>query len=62
MQSRNGKIRMRATRAFVGIDRPQIKGLIAGMLNPRESPAACMVIPATMEGRLSLVRYPREGF
>ncbi|MFZ2959322.1 MAG: HEAT repeat domain-containing protein [Candidatus Ozemobacteraceae bacterium] len=56
MQSRNGKVRMRATRAFVGIDRQQIKSLIAGMLQSSSSRQRAMVIPATMLVDFSLVR------
>lgn len=56
MQSKHGKVRMRATRAFVGIDREQIKSLIAGMLSSSSSRQRAMVIPATMLVDFSLVR------
>ncbi|MBF0502872.1 MAG: hypothetical protein HQM09_22245, partial [Candidatus Riflebacteria bacterium] len=56
MQSRNGKIRMRATRAFVGIDHKQIRSLIGGMLQSTSPRQRAMVIPATMLVDFSLVR------
>lgn len=33
MQEKNGKVRMTATRVFVGIDRDRIKGLLTGLLS-----------------------------
>jgi len=57
MQNKNGKIRMKATRAFVGIDREQIKSLIAGMLaaNPRQR---LMAVPISTLVDFGIVREP----
>ncbi|MBF0545716.1 MAG: HEAT repeat domain-containing protein [Candidatus Riflebacteria bacterium] len=58
MQNKHGKIRLQATRTFVGIDRLQIKSLIAGMLQSSSPRQRSMVIPATMLVDFSLVREP----
>ncbi|MBF0405812.1 MAG: HEAT repeat domain-containing protein [Candidatus Riflebacteria bacterium] len=56
MQSKHGKVRLQATRTFVGIDKQQIKSLINGMLQSASPRQRAMVIPATMLVDFSLVR------
>jgi len=56
MQHKNGKVRMWSTRAFVNIDREQIKNLIDGMLRSSSARQRASIIPATMLVDFSLIR------
>ncbi len=56
MQNRNGKIRMTATRAFVGIDRDCIRSLLASLLSSVNPKQRALGIPASMLVDFGLVR------
>ncbi|HNW37057.1 MAG TPA: hypothetical protein PKM25_19105, partial [Candidatus Ozemobacteraceae bacterium] len=58
MQNKNGKIRMNATRAFVGIDRDQIKSLVSSLLLSNSARQRVLGIPAAMLVDFGLVREP----
>ncbi|HEY9069738.1 MAG TPA: HEAT repeat domain-containing protein [Candidatus Ozemobacteraceae bacterium] len=58
MQHKNGKIRMNATRAFVGIDRNQIKSLVSSLLLSNSLRQRALGIPAATLVDFSLVREP----
>lgn len=58
MQHKNGKIRMNATRAFVGIDRNQIKSLVSSLLLSNSVRQRSLGIPAATLVDFGLVREP----
>lgn len=58
MQHKNGKIRMNATRAFVGIDRNQIKSLVSSLLVSNSVRQRSLGIPAATLVDFGLVREP----
>jgi hypothetical protein len=58
MQSRNGKIRIKATRTFASIDTSQIKSLITGMLKSVSPKQRSMAVNISTLVDFSLVRGP----
>lgn len=58
MQEKNGKIRMTATRVFVGIDRERIKGLLTGMLGSANVKQRLLGVSMAMLVDFNIVRQP----
>ncbi|MDD3148547.1 MAG: hypothetical protein PHD82_14735 [Candidatus Riflebacteria bacterium] len=58
MQDKNGKIRMTATRVFVGIDRERIKSLLTGMIGSSQVKQRSLAVATAMLVDFNIVRQP----
>lgn len=58
MQEKNGKIRMTATRVFVGIDRDRIKSLLTSMIGSANTKQRSLAIATAMLVDFNIVRQP----
>ncbi|MBU1105636.1 MAG: hypothetical protein KKB51_03125 [Candidatus Riflebacteria bacterium] len=58
MQDKNGKIRMTATRVFVGIDRDRIRGLLTGLLGALSVKQRLLGVSMAMLVDFNIVRQP----
>jgi hypothetical protein len=58
MQDKNGKIRMTATRGFVGIDRERIKSLLTGMIGSSQVKQRSLAVATAMLVDFNIVRQP----
>lgn len=58
MQDKNGKIRMTATRVFVGIDRERIKSLLTGMIGSAQVKQRSLAVATAMLVDFNIVRQP----
>ncbi len=58
MQEKNGKIRMTATRVFVGIDRERIKSLLTGMIGSANVKQRSLAVSTAMLVDFNIVRQP----
>ena len=58
MQEKNGKIRMTATRVFVGIDRDRIRGLLTGLLASSSVKQRLLGVSMAMLVDFNIVRQP----
>ncbi len=58
MQEKNGKIRMTATRVFVGIDRERIKSLLTSMIGSANTRQRSLAIATAMLVDFNIVRQP----
>ncbi|HOI92861.1 MAG TPA: hypothetical protein PLK28_20330 [Candidatus Rifleibacterium sp.] len=58
MQEKNGKIRMTATRVFVGIDRDRIKSLLTSMIGSANAKQRSLAVSTAMLVDFNIVRQP----
>ena len=58
MQEKNGKVRMTATRVFVGIDRDRIRGLLSGLLASSAVKQRLLGVSMSMLVDFNIVRQP----
>ncbi len=58
MQEKNGKIRMTATRVFVGIDRERIRSLLSSMIGSANAKQRSLAVAASMLVDFNIVRQP----
>lgn len=58
MQEKNGKIRMTATRVFVGIDRERIKSLLTSMIGSANVKQRTLAVATSMLVDFNIVRQP----
>lgn len=58
MQEKNGKVRMTATRVFVGIDRDRIKSLLTSMIGSANAKQRSLAVSTAMLVDFNIVRQP----
>ncbi|HNX74671.1 MAG TPA: HEAT repeat domain-containing protein [Candidatus Rifleibacterium sp.] len=58
MQEKNGKVRMTATRVFVGIDRDRIKSLLTSMIGSANTKQRSLAVSTSMLVDFNIVRQP----